>query len=384
MPKLEKQMQYLHKSISLKRYITLLLIVIGIFLFYHAVIWHRYTSKLLDIQKPNHIGDLARIGYQLSSIHSRIQSETLPKKHLEFSQWKGENIDILTIGDSFSNGGGGGENPYYQDFIASDCNLTVMNINPSLFGENYLKATAALLSSGLLEKINPKAVLIESVERYTLGRFSKPIQWDQNFSQEQLFNDLKKGQWGDGKPPKEDISFISIANYKLPLYNLYYQFTPNAFGYSNTYKLSLSKPMFTVKAASTLLIFEHDITSLGGVTREGVTSMNDNFNHLASLLASKNIQLIYMIAVDKYDLYEPYIARNPYGENPLFDLLRPMKKNYIFIDTKAILSQHIDKGEKNIFYSDDTHWSNKASEKIANDPIFIFLQNKTMFSHDSK
>lgn len=357
---------YLNKSISVRSYLKIIFGVFTLFILYHAVVWFFFTSKLLGVPAPHQVGDLARIGYQIPSVHLRVRTNTLPKKHIEFSEWKGEKIDILTVGDSFSNGGGGGKNRYYQDFIASHNNYTIMNINPSLFGENYLKATAALLSSGLLEKINPKAVLIESVGRYTLGRFSKPIQWDQNFSQDQLFNDLKKGQWGDGKPQKEDLSFISTANYKLPLYNLYYQFTPNAFGYSNAYKLPLSKPMFTVKAASTLLVFEHDITSLGGVTREAVASMNENFNHLANLLATKNIQLIFMIAVDKYDLYEPYIAHNPYGKNPLFDLLRPMKKNYIFIDTKAILSPYIDKGRKDIFYADDTHWGNTASEIIVN------------------
>ncbi len=356
---------YFTKPISLHTYLTMTLGIFIVFILYHAIIWFSLTSKLLNVPAPYKVGDLARIGYQLPSIHLRIRKETLPKKHLEFPQWKGEKIDIITIGDSFSNGGASGENPYYQDFIASDCNLTVMNINPSLFGENYLEATVALLSSGLLEEINPKVVLIESVGRYTLGRFAKPIQWNQKFSRNELFADLKNGKWGDGKPHQENISFISTANYKLPLYNLYYQFSPNALGYSNTYKLPLSKPLFSVKAASTLLVFQHDITSLGGITPNSVTLMNNNFNHLGDLLAAKNIQLITMIAVDKYDLYHDWISHNPYGKNTLFDQLRPMQKHYTFIDTKAILSPYVAKETKDIYYADDTHWSNKASDLVA-------------------
>lgn len=371
---LSKWKLYAAQELPLRRYLSILVGALSLFILYHATVWFSFTSKLLDVPAPYQVGDLARIGYQLSSVHLRTNRDTLPHKHIEFSQWSGQSVDIITIGDSFSNGGAGGENRYYQDYIASKCNCTVLNINPALFGENYLEAVVALLTSGLLEEINPKAVLIESVGRYSLGRFAKTIQWDQNSSRNELYNDLKSGKWGDGKPSKEDISFISTANYKLPLYNLYYRFSPNAFDYSNTYILPLTQPMFNVKAASTLLAFEHDITSLGGITPDSVALMNDNFNRLSDLLAAKGIKLIYMIAVDKYDLYHDYIANNTFGQNSLFDLMRPMEKHYSFIDTKMILQKEVQKGVKDIYYADDTHWSNLASGAIvSNTPVETFI-----------
>lgn len=340
---------------------------ISIFLLYHAVVWNLFNAKLLDVQEPNYIGDLSRTGYQLKSIHYRATNTSLSKTHINFSQWKGEEIDILTIGDSFSNGAGKGENSYYQDFIASDYNLTVMNINPSLFGENYLEAIASLLSSGLLEEINPKAVIVESVGRYSLGRFAKSINWDQNWTRDEIFNDLKKSRWGGNKPK---TSFITTANYHFLLYNFYYHFSVNAFDYSDVYKFTLSKPMFTVQTPSTLLLCEHDITFLNGITSRDISIMNDNFNHLADLLAQKNIRLFTMIAVDKYDLYYDYIVDNPYGKNTLFEQIRPMQRRYAFIDTKAILSPYIAKGTKDIYYADDTHWSNLASKEIVRQTNF--------------
>ncbi len=364
---------YFLRPLSLRHYLLTLIGALSFFVLYHAIVWFSLTSKLLDVPAPYQVGDLARIGYQLPSVHLRVREDTLPKKHIEFDEWKGEQIDLITIGDSFSNGGAGGQNRYYQDFIATQHNLTVMNINPSLFGENYLQAITALLSTGLLDEIKPKAVLIESVGRYTLGRFAKKIKWDQNITRNELYNDLKNGKWGDGKPKKEDLSFISTANYKLPLYNLYYQFSPNAFDYSNAYKLPLNQPMFSVKAASTLLVYEHDITSLGSINLKSVALMNDNFNRLADILASKNIKLVYMIAVDKYDLYHDHIANNHYGKNLLFDRLRPMEKRYTFIDTKAILEKKVQKGIKDIYYADDTHWSHLASATIARDTFFDTL-----------
>lgn len=372
----------LTQKIANRRYIRIFGIVIAIFVAYHALMWFVFTSKLLDIPLPNQIGDLSRIAYQIQSLHPRKNASTLPRKHIEFSDWKGEKIDIVTIGDSFSNGGAGGLNPYYQDFIASHYNCTVLNINPTLFGENSIEAVNALYRSGLLDEIKPKAILIESVGRYITSRYAKPIVWDQNLSRNTIYADLKKGTWGDGKPQKEKPLFISTANYKLPLYNFYYLMSPNAFDYSNAYKLSLKKPLFNVNAASTLLVYEHDITSLGTITPENISIINNNFNHLADLLSNKKIHLYFMAAVDKYDLYHDYLeSGSSYGKNPLFDLLRPMEKHYTFIDTKAILSDALQKGQKDIYYADDTHWSYLASDiVIRNVPFKKIIGNTALHS----
>ena len=76
-------------------------------------------------------------------------------------------------------------------------------------------------------------------------------------------------------------------------------------------------------------------------------------NNLATILKRRNINLYFMLAFDKYNLYSKYIVNNKYGVST-------------FIDTKAILEKEIDRGLKDIFYADDTHWSYKASESIVN------------------
>jgi hypothetical protein len=251
-----------------------------------------------------------------------------------------------------------------------------MNINSSLFKENYIDAIVALNQSGLLDKIKPKMILIESIERYSIGRFSKSIQWDNNTTYQALHTNLMEGKWGEGKPTKEKSLFITTANYKFPLYNFYYQFSPNAFGHAGVYKLTLTKPLFSVAAPSTLLVYKDDITSIQNVTSKNISLLNKNFNRLSDLLMKNNIHLTVMIAVDKYDLYSSYLAKNPYGENIFFDLLRSTKKNYSFIDTKSILSTQLKKGEKDIFFADDTHWSDKASEAIIDNSSFPYLQKE--------
>lgn len=77
-----------------------------------------------------------------------------------------------------------------------------------------------------------------------------------------------------------------------------------------------------------------------------------------------------MATTDKYDLYYDFIVDNPYPKNYLFDLLRETPKEYYFVDTKTILLEALKRGEKDIYYADDTHWSYRASEIISQDSIF--------------
>lgn len=77
-----------------------------------------------------------------------------------------------------------------------------------------------------------------------------------------------------------------------------------------------------------------------------------------------------MPAVDKYNLYSPYIVSNKYPQSIFFEYLETLPKNYVFINTKKILLEELKKGEKDIFYADDTHWSYKANDIIINDIEF--------------
>jgi len=42
-----------------------------------------------------------------------------------------------------------------------------------------------------------------------------------------------------------------------------------------------------------------------------------------------------------------------------------LEKDYIFINTKDILSNILNKGDIDIYYADDTHWGYKANNTIA-------------------
>jgi hypothetical protein len=122
--------------------------------------------------------------------------------------------------------------------------------------------------------------------------------------------------------------------------------------------------MFNVKDGATLLFYREDIKNIEKSNAASIANLNDNLNLLADKLAKKGIRLYFMPCVDKYNLYGEFIVNNRYPRSTFFELLRSLPKRYTFIDTKSILIKELRKGEKDIFYADDTHWSWKASQKI--------------------
>lgn len=88
-------------------------------------------------------------------------------------------------------------------------------------------------------------------------------------------------------------------------------------------------------------------------------------NLLSKRLKEREIRLIVLPAPDKYDLYSDFIENNPFPKNKFFDYLRQLEKEYIFIDSKALLLEHINTGMQDVYFADDTHWSPIASKIIA-------------------
>jgi hypothetical protein len=132
---------------------------------------------------------------------------------------------------------------------------------------------------------------------------------------------------------------------------------------SKIYRLDLDKDMFTVNASNKLLVTKQAIDNIILVSPKRVKQLNDNLNRLALILKRKNITLMFMPVVDKYDLYSSHVINNTLPTSDFFKDLRPLKKEYYLVDTKQILSPYLST-TKDIFYADDTHWSPIASEII--------------------
>lgn len=196
-----------------------------------------------------------------------------------------------------------------------------------------------------------------------MARLSHPYDFGATESKEKLVKALTDKKYNlDYLPP---VGFINTGNAKYFYYNLLNRFydQPDArrrmgYGYEK-----LTRPLFS-RNGGTLLFTKDDAVNVKLVTDQNMALLNDNLNKMAELLEKKGIKLIFMPIVDKYDLYSDYIKDNPYQPSLFFDKLRPLPKKYLFIDTKKLLKEEVDKGVLDVFYPDESHWSYRAAEKV--------------------
>jgi hypothetical protein len=353
-----------------KTFVHIIGTVLGGYLFFNLVVWTQFTRDVLSNPECKG-GDLSRLGYIRSPMVCKQTENNLPRQHLEEHEYKGQTIGVLTIGDSFSSGGGGGLNSYYQDHLASISDVNVLNLLRYKRLDS-ISTISMLNNNGYLDRIKPEYVLIECSEKFCLNDLPDTIDFSRGESEKEMEqygkanyhsknSDQKSLAAGGTVPFKMD--FISDANFKLVRNNFLYHFSDHAF-YSQVYKAKLVKPLFSDENSDTLLFLDKDIKDRQNITVKRITLMNDYLNSLADRLAVKGIKLIFMPAVDKYDLYSNYVINRKYPESQFFDEFRKLPKRYRFIDTKALLREELEKGEKDVFHADDTHWSWKASRKI--------------------
>ena len=150
-----------------------IIFILSIFLYviFHFIIWEKRTSYFLDIEKSKYVGDLARLSYKLKYSKHRYSKDNakIPKFHEKFTGQK--NLDIITIGDSFSSGGGP-NSAYYQDFIAREYNFKIANLD---IIKNVRSTFEIIILKEFLKKYKPKVVIIQTVQREFLNRFQKNL-----------------------------------------------------------------------------------------------------------------------------------------------------------------------------------------------------------------
>ncbi len=347
-------------QLSSRQFVIILIVTLAVFTLFHGLVWQLCTKHIFANEQA--IGGLAKMSYKIDSLLPRFNEVTVDKQHIKFNEYAGQKLDAITIGDSFSNAGGGGENPYYQDVLTDISGLKVLNIPQFSGTKGYIETVAMLANSGFLQDKGVHHVIVESVQREVIPRFNRNL--DLSISREvNLDNNYQiksKAKYCRSVAPPQ---FVNNRNYNAVKYNLLYHFDDHAYS-SQCYRLTLSQNLFSSRNKRQLLGFYHDLTRLELESLEAIQQVNANLNQLAQLLAKQGIKLYFMPAVDKYTLYYDYIIDNPYPQSQLFEWFRQLDKQYIFIDTKQILQSELDKGVTDIYYPDDTHWSSYARGKV--------------------
>lgn len=352
---------------TVKRFVWITLAGIVPFLLFHLLVWE-FCTKQIFIQENGYIGDLGRMSYQTEMFHPKNKTVDLPYRHISYRYREPlpKSIDVLTIGDSFSNGAAGGKNSYYQDYLASKYKVNVLNISKK-FGLNSLETLVVLLNSGVLAQWRPKVVILQIVERGAIA-LGKSVDFNQKESLEGVLQKIEPVTVYAPPVP----SFINTLNWNALLYGVFYQFDDNAF-FSEVYLADLDTPFFSNKPDK-LMFYKVDIENIYKSTPGAVKQLNKNLNQLSAKLKELGISLYFMPAIDKYNLYARHIVDNPYPKSYFFDRLKTLEKTYQLIDTQELLTDLLNKKEIDVFYSDDTHWSYKASKYIVQQTRFRELE----------
>jgi hypothetical protein len=276
----------------------------------------------------------------------------------EFSKRKNKKEKILTIGDSFSEQGNYG----YKNYLAEK--YGVLHIDRFISG-NQIQTLYELLNGDFFEKQNIEYVVLENVERSFVSN-AKKIDSSKIMMTSQLDNLVR-----NHKPSKGDNAdpFFSKKTIQFPFSMLRYYFSQNYLSNRYVYNVVLNRNNLFSNNESNLLFVYKDLSCLEeNNDLVGVQKLNNVLNDLSNKLSDKKIKLIVLPAPDKYDLYYDYIADKTKFPRPLFfNHLSALKKDYVYIDSKKILSAQLE-SKKDIYFYDDTHWSPVAS-KIITDEI---------------
>lgn len=347
---------------SAKKYVTVVSLSLLIFMAGNVILWNTVTRKLFD----GH--DLGRMGGFWAS-ESETSIMTPSGHHTEFADYIGrgikESFDVITIGDSFLNGD---ERYYFEDYLADEYGLKVINFRLEW---NCIEDLYILIGSGIIDELSPRYVILESVEREAPKRFASRIITPGVMDKDKLFRSVLSIQ--EKKPKAAFLAPIMTEVNKNYLMNkLSNIFAPEQLG-PEVYITELDREMFTNKGQENLLLYYHHDMDFTSSTLNTET-LSRNLSNAAAMLKEKGIKMIFFVAPDKYDLYYPYIRnKTDKPANTFFDSLRTIKpEGYVMIDTLSVLRSALERGEKDVYIIDDTHWSHKGI-KIVCDEIAKYL-----------
>ena len=138
-------------------------------------------------------------------------------------------------------------------------------------------------------------------------------------------------------------------------------------GKNPIYTAKLSRPLFGGKEPDMLYFYDDDVKLGFEVTTDQQQALVYCYNQLIALAREKGVNLVIVVACDKYDMYQDFIVDNPYPDKTLNeDIERWMASNIdYFVFAKRALHPLVEQGVKDVYLFNDTHWSPASSRLIA-------------------
>ena len=345
--KLNKKFKKKDYEIFIKFSVVILLIFVSAnFLIYNLVVKNFLTG--LD-------GDLSRLGYFPIGNSAKEFNPNFTKNVIKIGDWEGEMVDILTIGDSFSQ-------MNYQNYLSSLTGLNVVNI-PTFKELNSFETFVAAVNNGYIERLHPQVLIYESVQRYSSNLMTFDLNVYKKIDKLEMINYYERDNCNYVNNIPTKYHFINKVNfsYLKSLFNFYV----NKNLKKNVFCTKLDNDYFTNKYSDILFYYNEDVEVLEYETEENMMKLNNNLNTLSLILKQQGVEFYYMPVVDKYTLYRTHFKNNSLPTSKFFEKLRLLPRKYVLIDTQKIFQDKINSNVKDLYKSNDTHWSNIAQYDLA-------------------
>ena len=251
------------------------------------------------------------------------------------------NVDIITIGDSFSQQTNGG----YQNYLSLN-GLTVANCDRDLFA-NPFQYAFNVLDENLIDSTKTKVMIVECSERYFESSIRSFEKGKKDFPTKASSVKVQS-QWSVSRAR----DFILITSGIRPV----------------SYTAKLDGNYFRSDNPDKLYFTHEDIENGITIKKEDEEKVRYVYKSLSEKALEKGIKLIFLVTVDKYDLYQNHIVNNTFPKKTVLeDIGRIIGDSPNLLLTKQYLLPLIEKKEKDVFMYNDTHWSYKATKVIADE-----------------
>ena len=251
-----------------------------------------------------------------------------------------KNKNIFTIGDSYSRQGIFG----YQNYLAHILGDSIININ-NLQGYSPFETAISLLNSNIINESNCQTLILQFVDRHA-------ILWLKNINFDMLYRFPQTAEKQSNNSNNSEL-FRFISWIRLQ------------FGYDRPYrKFNLKYDCFSHHYYTQTCFTYIDDFDFKKTKLEDIEKAKENLILLSKKFSEKGINILFLIGADKYDVYRPFMTDDSLPVDTTTDELSDLP-NVRIINTKWLLQEMVQNGEKDVFMVNDSHWSYKASEAVA-------------------
>ena len=209
-----------------------------------------------------------------------------------------------------------------------------------------------MLNLGRIDSTNVKNLVVEEVERYLVDRHCGFTTKHTSIPRVE-----KTEETPAVTPDKSPSPLLRVKDF------LFY----HLFGANPILKAQLSRPVFGGVQPDVLYFYNEDVKMGFDVSPKSRQLIVDCYRQVIEAARQRGVNLVLLVACDKYDILQDYIVDNPYPAKTLNeDLMQWMAPDLDrFVFSKQVLSPYIEQGVKDVYLFNDTHWSPASSQLIS-------------------